>query len=637
MRQTPKSTDLALQLMLDPRRVLRWTHVGRMVVVTAVFAAATLRWQQAGRTDTLVATLAFVLGLAWTAGMVLASSTGAAGTAPRNAAPRPLPPTLLAAQALVDLLLATAVVHVTGGGSSQFAALYILVMAAAALLLPAGRGLLVAALGSALYALDVTVLRPFGGFGAELGLWLQLTVFGTVALGSCWIGARLRQAGVGGERLAAALARARFEAADILVAIRSGVLTVDAEGRLLFANPAAAALLGLDLAAMTGRPVLAEVARRAPELAAVLHRAAAHGERTTRAEGRIVRDGAEALIGVTTTVAGLGDDAADDAGDIASENAPDAGAEGDARARDRSTGTPGHARGGIGTAIFSDITASKRLEALHLRAERLEAVAELSASLAHEIKNPLASIRSATESLGRLAEATIRGGLTGEDADDVRSLAALTTRESDRLSRLLSEFLDFARARVTRVERVDARTLAGDAARLAGAHPDAAGVTVEVAVDGAPAIDGDPELLHRALFNLVLNAVQASPAGGRVRVRVERANGDALPGGLAFAHGAVAVHVRDAGPGIAPALLDRLFDPFFTTRPGGSGLGLAVVQRAVEAHRGVVLVEPGGAGTEAGAHFTLLLPAAPADRAAPALAPLRPYLPTPPVAHRAVA
>jgi signal transduction histidine kinase len=121
--------------------------------------------------------------------------------------------------------------------------------------------------------------------------------------------------------------------------------------------------------------------------------------------------------------------------------------------------------------------------------------------------------------------------------------------------------------------------------------------------------------------------------GGRVRVEVRTPGGDELPGGLSFPHGAVALHVSDDGAGIPPDALDRLFDPFFTTRKEGSGLGLAVVQRAVEAHRGVVLVDAGGDG--AGAHFTMLLPRA--AGAEPELPEARPYMPTPPSAQRAVA
>jgi two-component system sensor histidine kinase PilS (NtrC family) len=563
------------------------------MVTIAVFAAAAFSWTGADPADTLTATLALVVALGWT-GVVIALT---------ELRRRPLGRGLAAAQAVVDLLLTAAVVHVTGGGTSQFTGLYILVIAAAALLLPVGWALAAAALACALHASDVIWLRPdlAGAHAAGLGLWLQLGVFATVATGCALIGARLREAGAGGAQLAAALARARVEAADILRNIRSGIVTVDADGRLLYANPAAEQLLGLELAASAGRPVLAAIGRVSPVLARALDDAASLGARTTRAEGTIVRDGQEALVGVTTTVA-----------------------EQDAEVR-------------AGTAIFSDITESKRLEALHLRAARLEAVAELSASLAHEIRNPLASIRSATESLARLAAAAIAGPLDAEDERDVRTLAALTTRESDRLSRLLAEFLDFARARVTRVERVAVVTAVDDAVRLVRAHPAASGLEVLVAVDDAAdaVIDGDPELLHRALVNLVLNAAQASPAGGRVRVDVQLPEPEELPGGLEFADGAVAVHVRDHGPGIAPGLLARLFDPFFTTKPGGSGLGLAVVQRAVEAHRGVVLVEGGGGGV--GARFTLLLPRAAGGDAAPTLPTVRPYLPTPQRAVRAVA
>jgi two-component system sensor histidine kinase PilS (NtrC family) len=234
-------------------------------------------------------------------------------------------------------------------------------------------------------------------------------------------------------------------------------------------------------------------------------------------------------------------------------------------------------------------------------------VAGLAASLAHEIRNPLASIRSAVEQLSRLAGQAEREALGADAADDARALAGLTVREADRLSRLLGEFLDFARARVTRVAPVDLAAVAGEAARVAAAHPDAAGVRVRVAADaGAVPVDGDAELLHRAVFNLVLNAAQATALGGGREVRVRVGRAAAAPAHPGFAGGAVEVRVEDEGGGVAPEVAARLFEPFVTTRAGGSGLGLAVVQRAVEAHGGVVLVEGGGAGT--GARFTCVLP-----------------------------
>jgi two-component system sensor histidine kinase PilS (NtrC family) len=126
-------------------------------------------------------------------------------------------------------------------------------------------------------------------------------------------------------------------------------------------------------------------------------------------------------------------------------------------------------------------------------------------------------------------------------------------------------------------------------------------------------VEGDEDLLHRVVFNLTLNAAQAAPVGGRVRVEVAPAASDAPLAGVAGIVGganapagqsAVVLTVTDDGPGIAAEVRDTLFDPFITTRPGGSGLGLPVVHRAVEAHRGVVFVDTSPRGTR----FTVLLP-----------------------------
>jgi two-component system sensor histidine kinase PilS (NtrC family) len=524
--------------------------VGRFTVAAAIFLAAQLVWSRAPTEHTQVASLIFGL-------TVLVTAASAAYSEVLR--PQPLPRAFLYMQTGFDVVLVTAVVHVTGGSASHFAALYILVIASAALLLPVGGGLFIALLTDCCYFAEVLL---WSHTVPDVGMWLQLGVFGSVALGCGYIGARLQEAGAG---TAAELVLARLQADDILRNIRSGVITVDAHGHLLYANPAATELLGLPHRGSIGASILPRIAAVAPELARALDRAATHRQRTTRGEDVVTIGEQTFPIGVTTTFSEI-------AGPLGTTT--------------------------TATAIFQDISGQKRLERLHVRAGRLEAVAELGASLAHEIKNPLASIRSAVEQLSRMPQAD----------DDARTLGGLIVRESDRLSRLLTEFLDFARTRVTRIEPVDVSALAGGAAALADAHPDRRqGVRVICSVPETPlVIDGDEDLLYRAVFNLLLNAVQATPAGGEVRIDVTCMDADQLPAGVTMAAGAVAIRIADTGPGIAADVRDRLFEPFITTKPGGSGLGLPVVHRAVEAHRGVVLVDTGATGTR----FTVLLPQA---------------------------
>jgi two-component system sensor histidine kinase PilS (NtrC family) len=160
-----------------------------------------------------------------------------------------------------------------------------------------------------------------------------------------------------------------------------------------------------------------------------------------------------------------------------------------------------------------------------------------------------------------------------------------------------------------RRERLDLREIVRGAAALADAHPDrgdAVHLLLDLPEDVAD-VEGDADLLHRAVFNLVLNAVQVSTETDTVTIVLRRLAPSQQPSGLPFHTDAISLEVRDEGGGIPAEVTDRLFEPFTTTKPGGSGLGLAVVHRAIEAHGGVILVDSDRRGTR----FTVLLPAAP--------------------------
>ena len=540
---------------MDPRRLLRWIYIGRMTIASAIFVAAVFSWFRVDEHTTLLASLAFVVSATVTAISAGYSSVNRG----------PLSRTFLYLQFISDLLLVTVVVHTTGpagvGGPTAFSALYILVITMAALLLPERSSLLIAALGIVLYFTDIALFQP--ELAEDHWFYVQLALFAVVALSTAALAERLRKGTEGTALLAAHLEQVRLRAEDILRNINSGVITIDGAGRLLYANSMAERLLDISLASQVNREVLGRLREQAPELALALERSVRDRARTSRAESIVVIGGREFPIGVTTTYM------EDAAGNLSA------------------------------TAIFQDISDSKRLESLRLRAERLEGIAELSASLAHEIKNPLASIRSSVEQLGRLPH----------PGEDEQALASLVMRESDRLSRLLTEFLDFARVRVARRDPVDVGDLVRGAARLAAAHPDRCeGVRIDCVIpDGEQVVvSGDEDMLHRAVFNLALNAVQASPPHSVITIEVTSGLRDGLTAEPQFANGGIAIRVVDQGSGVPDEIRGRLFDPFTTTKPQGSGLGLAVVQRAVEAHQGLVLLE----SDETGTRVTMLLPRA---------------------------
>jgi two-component system sensor histidine kinase PilS (NtrC family) len=262
------------------------------------------------------------------------------------------------------------------------------------------------------------------------------------------------------------------------------------------------------------------------------------------------------------------------------------------------------AEGGRGghVVIFQDVSQVVKMEGDLRRHERLAAVGQLAADLAHEIRNPLAAISGSIQIL--------ESSLPGEEADETRRLIGIAVREADRLNALITDFLHFARPAPANPEPVSVATVAEEVLRMFDAVCPA---SVRVSLDVPPALHvrADEGQLRQLLWNLYLNAAQAMPDGGALDVSaaVLPAQAPLAAGRNAVEEGTdwVEIEVADTGSGIPEEVIDRIFDPFFTTKKEGSGLGLATVHRIVEGHGGHLSVESAvGRGTR----FRIRLPLA---------------------------
>ncbi|HTW91405.1 MAG TPA: ATP-binding protein [bacterium] len=235
---------------------------------------------------------------------------------------------------------------------------------------------------------------------------------------------------------------------------------------------------------------------------------------------------------------------------------------------------------GVVTGILSD-RQRKANDSLR-RAERLKTLGEMAAGMAHEVKNPLAAIRSSAQIL------TER--LSGKEAE----LARIVVSEVDRLNRVVNEFLDYARPAALKREPVLLSSLLDSCLELLAPVIEQAGVTVRRShSDGEHKVDADPNQLRQVFLNLILNAVQAMQTGGQVALDVRQEAGSTR------------VSVRDTGPGIPPDKLKQVCEPFYSTKPGGTGLGLSVAQRIVAEHGGRLEIT---CATGAGTTATVILP-----------------------------
>lgn len=231
--------------------------------------------------------------------------------------------------------------------------------------------------------------------------------------------------------------------------------------------------------------------------------------------------------------------------------------------------------------LVRDVTKMKELESQSERNRRLIRMGEMAAKIVHEIRNPLCSIE--------LYATMLQSGLGG--AEETKLARGISSGIRS-LNNILTNMLLFAKRQKPALVRVDAAGIVDEALSLLEPMIGSRGVRIEKRVEVAPDLDGDPELLKQVLLNVLLNAIQATPEEGRIRVEVREEDASAV------------VEVSDEGEGIREEDRERIFDPFFSTKEKGTGLGLAITSKIMEAHGGSIRVRSEvGRGSAFALHF----------------------------------
>jgi two-component system sensor histidine kinase PilS (NtrC family) len=465
-------------------------------------------------------------------------------------------------QVIFDVLTASLLSYITGGLESPFTFFYALPIIQTAVFFPRRGAMLTAGLAclllGGLYVLESQGLMPVdleGRVRSSLStskvvylLAFNYAVFLAIAWLAGGLGEQLRRAGQElretEEEVETLVALNR----DIVLSLRSGLLALNPAHLVSLVNPVGEEILGCSAAEVLNEPGL-EVF---PELASL-----APWKRAEQSEGReaatrhrleVVHrrpDGTRVPVGLTLSPL--------------------------SRADGEPAGTLVH---------MQDLTQFKAMEESMRRAERMAAVGGMAAVLAHEIRNPLASISGSVQ--------VLRGAASVGDAD--LRLMDIILRETKRLDQLLSDFLRFTRPAEPKRQPTDLKKLVADTVEVFAQRPDAAGH--RLVCDLQP-IEGqvDPDQIRQVLWNLLSNAEQALATQGRIAVRLAREE-DSQVGSQIW------IEVADDGPGVAPQERERIFEPFVTSKEKGTGLGLATVHKIVEAHGGSIeLACPDGGGS----------------------------------------
>jgi two-component system sensor histidine kinase PilS (NtrC family) len=474
---------------------------------------------------------------------------------------RMIAPRLHAARYLVlgalagDVILSSLVVSVMGGATSPFVLLYPLVAFTGGMMLGVRGGVtlgLLAAVSFEVAALAGGGVAPRGD-GNSAG-WLDAergrvalrmafypVFFTLVGILAGLLGRRMAESERALADAADEMEQLRLDTESIVQNLSSALLTIDRAGRIVHFNRVAETLLGLDARRVRGRKLAEALRPEHRELVGKVEATLQEGLPLLRAEVRFGTDGGESTpVGLSTSVV-----------------------------KDRRG-----MRCGV-VALFQDLTEVRRLEEASRRQDRLSVIGGMAASIAHEVRNCVNPISGSVEML----QSELR--LDGENA----KLLDLIGREAAKMERLVSELLNFSRGNPMTIEAIVLETLLDRTFDKIRAHP-AWRPTVELLRDYGPGpttVGADAHQLEQVFFNLALNAIESMGPVGSLRVRITPGDPAALGPG---APGTACVEFSDTGVGMSRETLDRIFEPFYTTKGSGTGLGLAIAHRIVERHQG---------------------------------------------------
>lgn len=451
-------------------------------------------------------------------------------------------------QIAADICLVTFLVYLTGNIDSSFSVLYHLTIISASIIIYRRGGYVAASLASILYGgmLDMQYYNVLG-FVRSLNftsiqvlylVFINILSFYTVAFLSGYLSERLRKTRQELREKSIDFEGLRALQDHILKSVGSGILTMDLDGNITSWNPAAEQITGYTYSEIRTR--LQEVFGKSIE--GLFGHTDDLKERPFRFEGKIIKkDGDSAILGMVATLL-----------------------------RDEKSVV----RGII--LIFQDITKIQQMEDQVRRQERLATVGSLAAGIAHEIRNPLASLSGSIQVLQ--SELDLKG--------DNKHLMDIVVRETDRLNRIITEFLEYARPKPSQSEYVVLSSVISETCTLMkNSREFREGVKIHCDIDQKVIVRGDSRRLRQVFWNLLINASQATADDGQIFI-------SAVPfSGIDHDQTSCSIVVADNGRGIAQNDLAKIFDPFFTTKTGGTGLGLAIVYRIIEDHGGTISVE----------------------------------------------